>query len=123
MAFISFSLTTDEFLSGRKTVTRRRWKPRHLAMWQRLWDMGRLEHDAWDKVPYCGGKKIGRFRLTCRPYLERLADMPESDLAAEGGMVETLAEFYWLIGSGPEEQVAVVRFENISSEDTDGLSA
>lgn len=113
MAFISFSLTTKEFLNGHKAVTRRRWKPRHLAMWQRFWDTGRLEHDAWDKLPHAGGKKIGRFRLTCRPYLERLIDMPESDLAAEGGMVETLAEFYRLIGSDPEEQIAVIRFERI----------
>lgn len=113
MAFISFFLTTKEFLSGRKTVTRRRWKPRHLAMWQRLWDTGRLEHDAWDKLPYAGGKKVGRFRLTCRPYLERLIDMPESDLVAEGGMAETLAEFRQLVGGTLQERLAVIRFEKL----------
>lgn len=113
MAFISFNLTTPQFLNGRKTVTRRRWKPRHLEMWQRCWDTGRLEHDAWDKSPRFGGKKIGRFRLTCRPYLERLADMPESDLVAEGGMVETLEEFYQLISGEPDEPIAVIRFEKL----------
>ena len=82
-------------------------------MWQRLWDMGRLEHDAWDKLPYAGGKKVGRFKMTCRPYLERLADMPESDLVAEGGMVETLEEFYRLINGVPQERLAVVRFEKL----------
>ena len=113
MAFISFSLTTKEFLSGQKTVTRRRWRSGHLKMRQRLWDMGRLEHDAWDKLPYAGGKKVGRFKMTCRPYLERLADMPESDLVAEGGMVETLEEFYRLINGVPQERLAVVRFEKL----------
>jgi hypothetical protein len=117
MALISFSLTTKEFLSGRKTVTRRRWKPRHLEMWQRLWDTRQLEHDAWDKSPRFGGKKIGRFRLTCRPYLERLADMPKSDLVAEGGMVETLGEFILLIGGAPQEIVAVVRLEKLEELD------
>lgn len=113
MAFISFSFTIKEFLSGQKTVTRRLWKPRHLAMWQRFWDTGRLEHDAWDKLPFAGGKKVGCFRLTCRPYLERLADMPESDLVAEGGVVETLSEFYQLIGGFSQEQVAVIRFKKL----------
>lgn len=113
MAILSFALTKDQFLSGQKTVTRRAWKPSHMANWQRWYDEGRRVHDAYDKIPIAGGTKIGRFRLTCRPYWERLADMPEEDLKAEGGMCKTLDEFYELIGLPPEAEVAVIRFEKI----------
>lgn len=111
MAIVSFALTTEEFNSGKKTVTRRKWKAKHLENWQRWYDEGKLRHDAYDKVPHAGGKKIGEFRLTARPYLERLMDMPESDLEAEGGMVDTKQEFYQLIGLPPATFVAVLRFE------------
>ena len=47
---------------------------------------------------------------------ERLADMPEDDLVAEGGMAKTLAAFYWLINGVPEEQVAVVRFKSLEDK-------
>ncbi|AFJ21461.1 hypothetical protein [Salisaeta icosahedral phage 1] len=113
MAIISFALTKDEFLSGQKTVTRRDWAASHMANWQRWYDEGRLIHDAYDKIPIAGGKPIGRFRLVERPYWEALADMPEDDLQAEGGMVDTLEEFYELIGFPPSHEVAVVRFERV----------
>jgi hypothetical protein len=115
MAFISFALTKEEFLSGQKTVTRRKWKASHYAMWQRFWDEGKFVHDAWDKVPFAGGKKIGQFELTCRPYHEYLFDMPKDDLIHEGGMVDTLEEFYDLIGAHPNEQVVVIRFKKVES--------
>jgi hypothetical protein len=113
MAIISFALTKDEFLSGQKTVTRRNWKPSHMENWQRWFDEGRLVHDAYDKIPIAGGEKIGQFRLVERPYWEPLAEMPESDLEAEGGMCDTLKEFYELIDLPPEHEVAVVRFERV----------
>jgi len=47
-------------------------------------------------------------RLTHRPYLERLADMPSADLDAEGGYWTTLGEF---IGDrDPSTRLAVIRF-------------
>lgn len=110
---LSFAWTTQAFLGGRKTVTRRSWAPRTMAAWQRAWDEGRLEHDAADKVLFAGGKRIGKIRLTCRPYWERLADMPESDLEAEGGLWASLEDFIALQGGDPEKQVAVVRFEKL----------
>jgi hypothetical protein len=116
MAILSFAWTKDEFLSGKKTVSRRCWKERQLKMWQRLWDSGRLVHEAWDKAPFAGGKRIGKFKLTARPYQERLGDMPESDLIAEGGMCRTLEEFYKLLGKTPEEIVSVIRFEKLQGE-------
>lgn len=111
MAFISFALTTEEFLSGRKTVTRRDWKDKHFQQWCKWYDSGNLVHQAWNKVPFAGGKRIGFFELTSRPYRERLADMPLSDLEAEGGMVDSLEAFYSLIGKKPEDIVTVIRFK------------
>lgn len=113
MAILSFALTADKFLSGEKTVTRRDWSEKHLEMWQRMWDTDRLEHDAWDNLPRAGGKKIGRFELTDRPYLEKLIEMPISDLEREGGMCETLEDFYQLIGKEPLDSVVVIRFRRI----------
>jgi len=110
MAIITFTLTAREFIAGQKSVTRRAWKKRHWQRWQGWWDAGRLEHEAWDRLPISGGKRIGRFRLTCRPYREKLAEMPESDLAAEGGMCASLAEFCHLIGKTPADEVTVIRF-------------
>lgn len=91
-------------------MTRRDWKGRHLAMWQRAWDEGRHVHDAWDGLPFTGGRRIGGLRLTCRPYRERLMDMPVGDLVAEGGMCETVEGFCRLVGRGLDYEMAVVRF-------------
>jgi len=111
MAIISFSLTRDELLSGKKTVTRRTWKTSHMRNWQAWFDDGRRTHDAYDKIPIAGGRRIARIQLTKRPYWERLSEMPESDLEKEGGMVDSLEGFYKLIDASPSTQVAVVRFE------------
>lgn len=113
MAFISFGKTKKEYLSGTKTVTRRAWKISHEEQWQKYWDEGNLVHDAWDKLPFCGGERMGNFKLTCRPYREQLIDMPEEDLLAEGGMCETRSEFYDFIDMYPSDYVTVVRFEKL----------
>lgn len=116
MAILSFAMTTEELLSGRKTVTRRDWETSYMENWQQWYDEGRLVHDAYDQIPIAGGEKIGEIRLTERPYWEALRDMPESDLEAEGGMCETLEEFYDLIGLPPSAEVAVIRFELLSKQ-------
>lgn len=114
MAIISFSLTTKEFLSGSKTVTRRIWSDSYHEMWERMWESNRLVHDAYNNIPRAGGKKIGKIKLVDRPYKERLAEMPIEDLLAEGGMCKTREEFYDLIGKGPNDTVSVIRFKRIS---------
>jgi len=115
---ISFAWTTFAVINGTKTVTRRVWADRTLATWHRAWDRGELIHDAYDRLPYRGGKLIGRIRLTCRPYREALLDMPEEDVAAEGGLWPTKHEFirgFRDRGQGDETtQVAVVRFELVT---------
>ena len=113
MAILSFTLTKEEFLSGKKTVTRRAWSDEHFRMWVNMWQTQRLVHDAWDNIPRAGGKKIGRLILTAKPYRERLARMPESDLLAEGGMCSTLDEFCALIGKLPNDYVTVIRFQKL----------
>lgn len=111
---LSFAHTTPQFLDGTKSVTRRNWKPRQLERWQRAWDLGRLEHDAVDKDMRAGGKRIGRFRLTARPYLEALKDMPDSDLAAEGfPRFATTRQYITFMGADREEVFAVLRFQKI----------
>ncbi len=110
---LSFALTTEEFLSGEKTVTRRFCKPRRILSWYNAWKQGRHVHAAWDKVPFAGGKQIGEFRLTCQPYLERLGDMPLEDLVAEGGMVDTIEAFCQLVGKSPDDECLVIRFEKV----------
>ncbi len=117
---LSFAYTTGAYLAGVKTVTRRRWKPAQLLRWQRAWDEGRRVHDAWSQLPFVeGARRIGCFRLTCRPYLERLGDMPQSDLAAEGGLWESKAEFIELFGGDLDLEVAVVRFEPLEVDNDD----
>lgn len=107
---LSFAWTVEPLLARHKTCTRRDWSPGYVRQWQRAWDEGKLVHDAYDKSPRAGGHKIGEIRLTCRPYLERLGDMPEGDLEAEGGMWESKAEFIELQGGAPDKVLAVVRF-------------
>jgi len=113
MAILSFSMTTQEFLTGNKTVTRRNWSEKHYRMWENFWHKNRRIHDAWDNIPIAGGKKIGRIRLTAKPYREKLSDMPVEDLEAEGGMCSSLDEFYQFIGMPESEWVTVIRFERI----------
>ena len=113
MAILSFALTKREFLSGKKTVTRRAWSDRQFQVWVNMWEADRRVHDAWDNIPRAGGRKIGRLVLTAKPYRERLGRMPEADLRAEGGMCSTVEEFCALIGKSPKDYVTVIRFKRI----------
>lgn len=98
--------------NGPKDTTRRIWKPRTLASWQKAWDEGRLEHTAVDKCLAYGGKRIGLIELTARPELESLYKMPPEDLIREGGMCTTVDEFVAAyFGGNAEQEVAVVRFK------------
>jgi len=108
---LSFTWTTDALLAGNKTCTRRCWSERTAKSWINAYKSDRLIHSAWDKTPFCrGARKIADIRLTKGPYQERLADMPQSDLSAEGGLWSSKEEFINLFGS-PDKVVWVVRFE------------
>ena len=111
---LSFAWTTEAFLSGRKTCTRRpHWAHQYFDLWVKAWREGRRRHQAWDKNARWGGKRIGSFRLTCEPYLERLCDMPVEDLEAEGGLWDTVEEFIELQGVPSETLTPVLRFEMV----------
>lgn len=110
---LSFSLTEKEFLSGRKTETRRNWTDRTLKCWQNAWDMGRLRHLAANRGLHRGGKIIGRFELTARPERQALFFMTNADLQAEGAMCRTVAEFCQLVQQPAEKQMVVVKFHKI----------
>lgn len=73
-------------------------------------------HTAVDKQLCYGGKIIGYFRQTACPYKEKLGDMPENDLLAEGGLWKTVDEFIEFIKGDPEEIVTVITFKKIDSE-------
>lgn len=109
---LSFGKTTAEVLTGNKSVTRRQWSERTIAMWQKAWDEKRYIHQAWDKSPRNGGKNIGTIVLQERPYLEKLSQMPEEDLASEGFPELSRQEFIDRFFEGNSDQeVCVVRFK------------
>ena len=113
---ISFAWTTPQFLNGTKTVTRRDWSDRTLAQWCKAWDDHRLVHAAYDKSPRSGGQKVGMFTLTARPYRERLGDFPASDLAAEGGLCETVQDYIDLQGGDSDKILTVIRFRKLEGD-------
>ena len=110
---LSFALTKDQFTSGAKRATRRNWKPRTFEIWRKAYDEGRRVHDAWDKSPHRGGKKIGQIEMTKRPYKQALWDMQERDLILEGFPRMTKTDFYELVGLQGKDEVTVVEFEPI----------
>lgn len=109
---LSFGKTTAEVLTGNKSVTRRQWSKRTIAMWQKAWDEKRYIHQAWDKSPRNKGKFIGTIVLQERPYLEKLSQMPEEDLASEGFPELDRQSFIDRFFEGnPDQEVCVVRFK------------
>lgn len=113
---LSFAKTVDDFLSGKKTATRRFFAERTIKMWQKAWDDGRCIHKAYDKSPRNGGKQIGWFELFERPYLQPLSKMTEEDLIFEGMGVYFECEFDpanfpAFVGKSAEDVALVIRFE------------
>lgn len=108
---LSFAWTNDVLLAGNKTCTRRVWSDRTARAWVNAYQSDRLIHSAWNKCSFVkGAKKVADIRLTQLPYQERLGDMPQSDLDAEGGLWASKNEFINLFGS-PDTVVWVVRFD------------
>lgn len=109
---LSFAWTSLVLLSGQKTCTRRSFCNCTAQTWLKAYNNGRLVHQAWDKCAFCHlAKKIADIRLTQLIYQERLCDMPESDLEAEGGLWASGQEFIDLFGGDSNRVVWVVRFE------------
>jgi len=104
---ISFAWTTGALLAGEKTVTRRAWDDAYA----RRWVAGSV-HEAYDRSPRAGGRRVGRIRLTRTAYKERLADMPDDHFRREGGTRywPSKAAFVVMMG-GPEVEVWVIEFK------------
>ena len=104
MSIISFGWTWRELLLGKKTVTRRTWKDSHA----RQFHPGDTVQ-AWDKGPHRKGRHVADIKLLSIRR-ERVGDMPEEDLALEGGRWPNLEAFSRNFPQGPDTVVWVVRF-------------
>jgi len=94
-----------------KTVTRRIWKDSHAQKFINAFERS-LRVQALDKDLRCGGQQIGWLTLTEKPYQEHLADMPSSDLAAEGFPELSRDEFIQQFFFGKADTLVwVVRFQ------------
>ena len=123
---LSFSITRklaekygapDPLLSGAKTVTRRLWADKTAAKYKAIYERGEIVKAFSNAVfvpePH-KGKHIADIILTASPYQERLGDMPQSDLLAEGGFWRTRDEFIFTVCNGkpnPDLVVWVCRFK------------
>lgn len=108
---ISFGKTLEQLVNNNKSVTRRLWSDRYAALFIKCYEQGK-KVQALDKDRRYGGKQIGWLTLTCKPYQERLIDMPPEDLACEGFADYSLQEFIDEFFNGiAETTVWVVRFE------------
>ena len=116
---ISFGWTAQYL--GHKTQTRRVWKDSHAAKFIKAFDRAaaagqQLRVPAIDKGYHAGGKQIGSCVITERPYRQRLSDMPDGDLLAEGGMSATVGEFISQYFKGNTDlEVWVINFHFVSS--------
>lgn len=80
---ISFGYTSYELQFCNKTCTRRAWKERHAQKFIKAYH-SRSPIKAYDKACRYGGQQVGWLELTAEPCQERLALMPEEDVAKEG---------------------------------------
>jgi hypothetical protein len=119
---ISFGWTVQYL--NHKNQTRRSWKDSHAAKFCNAFDRAaaagqQLRVPAIDKGYHAGGKQIGSCVITERPYRQRLSDMPDSDLLAEGGMSATVGEFisqYFKGNTDLEVWVIGFRFQEINKQ-------
>lgn len=112
MPIISMAWTTDAYLDGSKTVTRRNWSHKYAAMFK----VGSV-HKVYNKSPRCKGKHIGWLRITHTLRYEPLRKMPDSDFEAEGGTRywKNKEDFIEAMG-GPDAEYWVVRFEKVKGK-------
>ena len=83
MLILSFGWTWPAVARRAKSVTRRQWSARQLALHQAAFDKGH-GIQAWTKGPHAKGRAFGQIRYTQRPYLEPLGFMPDVDYVEEG---------------------------------------
>lgn len=100
MRIISFAWTTEAFLAGTKTVTRRMWKECNVKPDDLM--------QAWDKSPRAGGKRIGTIKIL-RIDREPLHDFEQhgsAELKREGGYWKTPGEYITQFLKGNPDMLA-----------------
>jgi hypothetical protein len=108
---ISFGKTTSLVIEGRKTSVRKPWSERYARHFIKRYEQGLLVR-AFDKDKRSGGSLVGWLRLTEKPYLELLLDMPDGDLVEEGFPRYTKEQFINKFFAGDSLQsVWVIKFE------------
>ncbi|WP_293335919.1 hypothetical protein, partial [Microcoleus sp. CAWBG58] len=111
---ISFALTINELISGKKTQTRRAWQDDYARNFIRYFDEN-IAIPALNKGRHRGGHELGSIKLTQRPYQQYLSEMSSIDLQEEGGMVATAQEFIDTYFEGQDKLVWVLHFEFLAA--------
>lgn len=100
---ISFAHTTPALLAGKKTVTRRDWKPGHAAKFH-----SGLDVDAWDRSPRVKrARRVAEIRIVSVRLepIQRLLDDPryaEIEWRREGGR---------MLWPSPDEFIGIYRYD------------
>lgn len=115
MMIVSFAWTTNAFLSGIKTETRRFWDEAYMERWYRSVVKDNNIFQAYDKSPRFKGKLIGYAKLLEKPYREALKLVTDEVEIREGhlwgnaeGYIKAMSES----GTG-EESPFVIKFNKI----------
>lgn len=104
---ISFAWTTDDFLAGRKTATRRFWDDEYA----KRFPVGST-HSAWNKSPRFKGVKIGTVKVR-EIFKQPLSRMTESDLKEEGTLWSSVGEYVeMMLSQGKGDTPWVVKFDS-----------
>jgi len=119
---ISFGHTCDRLLSGSKTVTRRQWKPKHVAKFIKAYEEKQLVR-ALSKDRRYKGEQVGWLKLTSLPHKELLSQINQADCAAEGYPELTPQKFCQRFFKDVtlDTPVWVIYFEFIPGSDLPGL--
>ncbi|HKZ60539.1 MAG TPA: hypothetical protein VJ547_11945 [Candidatus Thermoplasmatota archaeon] len=111
---ISFAWTTETFLAGKKDVTRRLWDDDYAARF-----LPGSRHDAYDKSPRFGGKKVGEVEIVDvrKEPLTRMVedyDYGIQEIMREGGLWVNPFDFVDAFAAGhkrPAHEIMVWRVE------------
>lgn len=113
---ISFGWTSKQLLAGKKTVTRRTWKDSYAQGFIKRFEEGIKVYPALNKSYRNGGRQISSIQICCRPYKQRLVDMPFYDLELEGFPELSKQEFVDRFFEGNDQlEVWVIRFINLGN--------
>ena len=83
---MSFAWTTEVYLKGLKTVTRRFWTDEYAEKWWRGVQKDNGIFMGTDKSPRFKGKPIGEALCVKKPYKQKLSLMTDEDERKEGGL-------------------------------------